>query len=364
MKRSGSGDTRDRWFPDLPGHMSPREKLQPAPSFSSFPQSPRGEGSTDIEISRWRNGFARLTALATFALIFAGGLVTSTGSSLAVPDWPLSYGMLFPPMVGGVLYEHGHRLIAGTVATMMLVLGAWTWRDEPRRWVRRLALAAVAAVFLQALLGGITVLFLLPTAVSVLHACLAQAFFGLVVTLALVTGRDWRAIGRTGSAPRSSVAALAAATTGAVYLQLVVGAVMRHTGAGLAIPDFPLAFGRLLPPQWSAGIAVHFAHRMGAVVVTALALVTAATVFRVHADEPRLLRPAALLVALVAVQITLGAATVLTRKAVLPTTAHVAAGAAILATSLVVALRAGARSAPASPPRGVLPAAAAERATA
>src|SRR5262245_28644535 len=135
--------------------------------------------------------FALLTAASTFALIIAGGLVTSTGSGLAVPDWPLSYGQLFPPMVGGIFYEHGHRMVACTVGILTVLLAVWLQLREPRVWVRRLGLAAVAAIVFQAVLGGITVLFLLPPPVSVAHACLAQAFFCLTVTLAIVTSRTW-----------------------------------------------------------------------------------------------------------------------------------------------------------------------------
>ena len=114
--------------------------------------------------------FAGFTAASTLILIAAGGLVTSTGSGLAVPDWPLSYGMLMPPMVGGVFYEHGHRMIATAVGFLTVILAIWTWRVENRLWVKRLAGIALAAVVLQGLLGGLTVIFLLPTPVSVSHA--------------------------------------------------------------------------------------------------------------------------------------------------------------------------------------------------
>ena len=110
--------------------------------------------------------FAVATAVATLGLIVAGGLVTSTESGLSVPDWPLSYGRLMPPMVGGVFYEHGHRMVATTVGILTVVLAIWLARREPRRWVRRLGLLAVAAVVAQGVLGGLTVIFLLPTAVS------------------------------------------------------------------------------------------------------------------------------------------------------------------------------------------------------
>jgi heme a synthase len=290
------------------------------------------------EFFPWRHRFAVFTAAATLALIFIGGLVTSTGSSLSVPDWPLSYGQLFPPMVGGVLYEHGHRMVAGAVALLTAGLAVWTWREEPRGAVRALAACALATVVLQAVLGGVTVLLRLPTAVSVAHAGLAQAFFCLTVALALVTGRSWLTEPRHRTADRL-LDRLSAVTTAAIYLQLLLGAVVRHMGAGLAIPDFPLAFGRVLPEISSFAIGIHFAHRAGAVVVAVLVFATAARAVFAHGDDPRRLRPALLLVFLLVVQITLGATLIWTRKAVLPTTAHVAVGAALLGTSLVLTLR-------------------------
>jgi cytochrome c oxidase assembly protein subunit 15 len=285
----------------------------------------------------WRHWWAVVTAAATLVLIFIGGLVTSTESGLAVPDWPLSYGMLMPPMVGGIFYEHGHRMAATFVGLLTLILAVWTWRREPRTGVRRLAWAALAAVIAQGLLGGITVLFLLPTPVSVFHACLAQAFFCLTLALALVTSREWIAA----PPPAEDVAgvrAAAALATGVVFVQLVLGALMRHTGAGLAIPDFPLAMGRLVPPLDSTPVVVHFLHRLGAVAVAAAVVFLARRAFR--SRDRRLSRLAAALVILVAVQLALGAATVLTGKAVVPTTAHVATGAAVLGGCWLMTLRA------------------------
>jgi hypothetical protein len=137
--------------------------------------------------------FAVLTAGATFVLLFIGGLVTSTGSGLAVPDWPLSFGMVFPPMVGGVLFEHGHRLAASAVGILTVALALWTVVGDQRPAVRALGLLALLAVVLQGVLGGVTVLYKLPLAVSVTHACLAQVFFCLTVTLAVLTGTGWSA---------------------------------------------------------------------------------------------------------------------------------------------------------------------------
>ena len=283
-----------------------------------------------------RHRFGLLVVAATLFLIFAGGLVTSTGSGLAVPDWPLSYGMLMPPMVGGILFEHGHRMVATTVGFLTLVLALWTARREERAGVRHLAWVALGAVVVQGLLGGLTVIFLLPPAISATHACLAQTFFCIVIGLAFATSREWLAANPVED--RAGVRSAAVLATAIVFMQLVVGAVMRHLGAGLAIPDFPLSFGRLVPPFVSAAVAIHFAHRLGALVVVLAVLVLAARARR--SRDPRLARAATLALALVAVQIGLGAATVLTGKTVLPTTLHVATGAAVLGACWFTTLRA------------------------
>lgn len=292
--------------------------------------------------------FAVLVAVSTAVLILAGGMVTSTGSGLAVPDWPNTYGWFmfsFPldKMVGGIFWEHGHRLIASTVGVLIVVLAYWLWRAEPRPWVRRLGYAALAAVVLQGLLGGITVLWFLPTPVSVAHASLAQIVFCLTVAIALVTAPGWRRAYADAGRPTPddrTLQRLALATLGIVYLQIVVGATMRHTGAGLAIPDFPLAFGHLLPPQWDSGIAIHFAHRIGALAVTLLIVAIAGHVVYHHRDRRELVRPALLLVALVAIQVTLGALTVLTARHEVINSFHVVTGGLVLVTTLVCTLRA------------------------
>jgi cytochrome c oxidase assembly protein subunit 15 len=298
------------------------------------------------------HAFAVLLASATLALIFIGGLVTSTGSGLAVPDWPLSFGRFFPRMVGGVFYEHGHRMVAATVGALTVALALWTMLADTPRPVRRLALAAVGTVIAQGLLGGLTVIFLLPPAISIAHACLAQAFLCLTVALAVVSHPDWTP---ASAAPAdSSYAALTIATAATVYVQLILGAVMRHTGAGLAIPDFPLAFGRILPPFDSAAVAIHFLHRLGALAVATMITWTAVRTLRGHGAETQLTRPAVAALVLVAVQITLGALTIWTQKAVLPTTAHVACGAAILGTMVLLALRARRALPPSTAPRSML----------
>jgi cytochrome c oxidase assembly protein subunit 15 len=287
--------------------------------------------------------FAVLLAGLVVLLIAAGALVKSKEAGLSVPDWPLSYGSLNPPRwwtIENVRAEHGHRLIAGTVAFLTVLLAVQFGRREPRAWVRRIAYLAVAAVFAQALLGGITVLMFLPTAVSVSHAGLAQLFLGLVVTLAMVTSKTWLRADFTlhRAAARRRLAWLATAVAGVVYVQILLGAVMRHSGAGLAIPDFPLVFGGLVPARFDSGIAIHYAHRVGAVLVLALVIATLWQVLRRFREERAVLLGAVVMAILVAVQIGLGGAVVLTSRAVVPNTVHVAVGAMVFASSLAMTL--------------------------
>jgi cytochrome c oxidase assembly protein subunit 15 len=291
---------------------------------------------------RWLHRFAWFLAAATLVLIAAGGMVTSTDSGLAVPDWPNTYGHFmysFPlkNMVGGILYEHGHRLIASTVGFLTIILAVWIWRADSRRWMKRLGVIALAAVIVQGVLGGITVLYFLPAPVSVAHAGLAEIFFCLTVAIAVFTSPRWRSAS-TAPVNDRTLRRVAIATTSLVYLQILVGAAMRHTGAGLAIPDFPLAFGRLVPPVWNQGVALHYTHRVGALIVTLAVIALAGHIFRHHRGRRELTRPAALLLVLVAVQIALGAFVILSGRQAIINTAHVANGAMVLVTSLTAAL--------------------------
>ena len=296
--------------------------------------------------------YTRLVALSTAILIFAGGLVTSTGSGLSVPDWPNTYGwsmFTFPleKMVGGIRYEHSHRLIASTVGFLILVLAIWLWRVERRRSVRRLGSLALVAVIMQGVLGGITVLWYLPDPISIMHASVAQIVFCITVAIALFTSRGWRnGYAARGPAPDDRLLQkIAIVTTGCIYAQILIGATMRHTDAGLAIPDFPLAFGHIIPPHWDAKIAIHFAHRIGALVATLLIVATAGHVFAHHRNRGELVRPAVILLALLTIQITLGTLTVLSQKEYIINSLHVVTGALVLGTSLVLTLRAHSSSA-------------------
>jgi cytochrome c oxidase assembly protein subunit 15 len=245
-----------------------------------------------------------------------------------VPDWPTSFGTFrMPRMVGGVLYEHGHRMIAATVGLLTVILAVWAWRREPRRWVRRLAGVAVLTVIAQGVLGGITVLFYLPVVVSVGHATLAQTFFCIMVSLALFTARDWRWDDpKIEDLAAPSLRHLVVATTGGVYIQLILGAAFRHNGFGI------------LP------------HIVVAMVVTLLVTWMATRIFSRFSTEKRLVRAMGLLLGLVIVQVFLGVGAYVMRLAsrdapqplppvVNVTTAHVAVGALVLAASVLLALQ-------------------------
>ena len=285
--------------------------------------------------------FSQFVVACTVILILAGSLVTSHDAGLSVPDWPTSYGwsmFTFPPSmwVANIFYDHGHRLIASTVGFLTIVLAIWLWIAERDSWVRWLGVAALGAVIAQGLLGGLTVLFFLPPAVSTAHAGLAEIFFCLTVAIALFTSPGWT--GERAALDDITLRRAATATTVLIYSQILIGATMRHTGAGLAIPDFPLMFGGIVPDHWDPKIAIHFAHRVGALVVTLAILATTTRIWSRARDRGELTRPAGLLLALVATQVTLGALTVLSARDPWINSFHVVCGAMVLGTSLVLTL--------------------------
>lgn len=186
-------------------------------------------GQYHAGLHRW----SILLAFSTLLLVVAGGLVTSRDAGLSVPDWPLSYGKLMPPMEGGILYEHGHRMVATTVGLLTIVSVIWLFRAERRRWLRWLGMIALFAVVVQGLLGGLTVLLLLPWWISTAHACLAQLFFSTTVAMALFTS-DWWMRGRVTieEDPKCPVRAWSLIAPVCVLCQLALGAAARHKAIG------------------------------------------------------------------------------------------------------------------------------------
>jgi heme a synthase len=210
--------------------------------------------------------WAVLTAILTFVLLCSGGLVTSHGAGMAVPDWPNSFGynMFFFPIsrwVGAIFYEHTHRLIASGVGLMTGILSVALWLVEPRRWVKVFAVAAVIAVCAQGVLGGLRVV-LIKDEIGVFHALLAQSFFVAISILAIVTSRSFAEKRWADYEPHPTLRWWALAVTVLIFVQLGIGATMRHEHIGLSIPDFPLAYGNWLPDTSSAAIERINAQRV------------------------------------------------------------------------------------------------------
>lgn len=265
-----------------------------------------------------RRGLGTANAAACLLLLVAGGMVTSTASGLAVPDWPLSYGSWLPSMTGGIFYEHGHRLFASVVGFTVLSMAVLTQREETRPGVRRLAWWTLGLVMAQGVLGGVTVFLGLPVVTSAAHATIGQTVFCLLVAMADLVGEDAPA-----GAPSPALRRLAGLALGALWFQLVLGAVLRHGGAGL---------------RW---------HLLGAVAATAAALWAGAAVL-IERREKALRGPAQTLLALLGFQLLLGAGAAAFRLVPSPrssyamiavATTHLAVGGSLLACATLLCVR-------------------------
>jgi protoheme IX farnesyltransferase len=290
--------------------------------------------------------FAIVTAVATYLLILIGGLVHGTGSSLACPDWPTCYGTMMPKMEGGVLVEHSHRLAAGTVVILTLALAAMLQRsrgDEARR-LRPFGWLAVGLVFAQALLGGITVILRLPTPVSTAHTGTSLIFFLTVLYIAVRSRPRTLAVQPRDTLPGYATT-LAILSAVAVYFQMVLGGLVRHSGAALACTDIPLCRGEVWPHAHPT-VLIHVLHRMNGLV--AGALVTASSIVTLRATRRSDVRAlAALAPLLVVVQIALGVRAVQTFLDLATVEAHLAVATLLLATQVLVVLRGRPDAAPA-----------------
>jgi heme a synthase len=290
-------------------------------------------------MSKGLNRFAILVACATFFLIIAGALVTSHDAGLATEDWPLSNGQVFPEMVGNLFWEHGHRMVATTVGMLTIVLMIYILVKEKRSWVRKLGVVALLAVIAQGLLGGITVKWLLPLPVSTAHATLAQLFFCITVSLAVFTSRSWIAAQPWPKAlteEKRNVPLRVLCTTAliTIFLQLIIGATLRHSAT----------WDQHLPTE------LILAHIGGAFAVTLALGAAAFNTLRRYKGQRFLTRPAAFALVLLGVQLLLGLAAYLTRLAspndpqplnpmIGITVAHVACGALVFVTTIVLTLR-------------------------
>lgn len=279
--------------------------------------------------------YSIFTAISGLFLIFAGALVTSTGSGLSVPDWPLSYGTFFPEMKGGVFYEHGHRLIAGFVATLTVIMAIWAKLKIESKLIRSFCYTAVIAVILQAVLGGMTVIFQLPTWISMSHAFLGQTYVSILWLIALFSSQAWNRITKDDQ-QSTLLPHLSMFFVWLVFVQLFLGAWMRHIGAGLAIPDFPTSMGAWIPPVMNYWIKVHFAHRVGALCILLFGIGFFSYIFVKHRGIRIVHGFSKLIALLIALQISLGALVIWTGKNSLITSLHVLIGASILSSVILL----------------------------
>jgi len=311
---------------------------------------------------KWLNRFTWFASFATLLLICSGGMVTSKGVGLAVPDWPTTFGynmFLFPvsKWVGGIFFEHTHRLIASTVGLLTIILAIWIWRSDRRRWIRNLGFAALGAVILQGVLGGLRVT-MLKAELGIFHALLAQAFLGMLIVIVLATSRLWFRISEIDSIPRATrtLFRVVICTTILIYVQLGLGATMRHQHRDLSILDFPLAYGALVPDTSMTKLAeinawrdaralsdvtafqiwLQLTHRFTAVVIAA-GVITSLFLARKTRENVRVLsRFTDLWFLLLACQIMLGAWVIWSNKAADIATTHVAVGAAMFALGVAL----------------------------
>lgn len=294
----------------------------------------------------------KVTVVWTLGLLYLGSVVHATESSLACPDWPTCFGTMMPEMAGGVFWEHLHRLVAGGLV-LMFVLATWLVRREAsdRPWLGRAAIAGVGLLLVQSVFGGLTVIYRLPDLVSTTHLSLAFIFLSLATVLAVATHGSTMG-GETSEPPRYSgfgpgvgdrLRLFAGVGAALIFVQSVIGGLVRHTDGGMSCPDVPLCLGQVVPPLINIQITSHVVHRGVALVATAAILALAIWLHRVAA--PRFVRMAAVTAAaLVLVQVALGVASVLTILAVAPVSLHTLV-AAVLLSLLVGLATVGARAA-------------------
>jgi len=314
--------------------------------------------SSDI----WLRRFSKVTVFSTLFLIFAGALVKSHEVGLSVPDWPTTYGkqmFAFPlsDMVGGIFYEHGHRIIATIVGFFTMIQAIWLGFSHHPNWLKKLGFFALAMVIIQGLFGGITVLFFLPPLVSIIHGILAQTFFIMTIIIAYSMSQERE--NRVDNGMVQAIRKGALLMGGLVYIQLILGALMRHTGSGLAIPDFPTMGGMWIPTFSSemmtninyilfdldldsvskGQVIIHFIHRLGAVIVTGTIGYFYAKYGQIIKASQRSKAVFISIIVIVIIQFSLGVLTVLSARSPYIASFHVVTGAALLGLCTLLLLK-------------------------
>ena len=299
----------------------------------------------------------------TLFLIFVGALVKSHEVGLSVPDWPTTYGYQmfsfpFSDMVGGIFYEHGHRMIATIVGFMTLILSVIVYFSNSRIWIKKITFLALGLVILQGIFGGLTVLLFLQAYISIIHEILAQTFLMLTILIAYSLSKESMNKLDEEKINYIFLTRPAAYVIITIYLQLIVGAITRHTESGLAIPDFPLSAGYLFPPfnqdminiiqsmHFDVGlpyvdlyqIVIHYCHRVGALLVALSIIYFVWKSINLKIISKRIRQLTALLITLFIIQISLGAMTIWTLKNPLITSMHVLNGAMLLGVGTLIIL--------------------------
>ena len=291
----------------------------------------------------------KVTVVWTLGLLFLGSIVHATESSLACPDWPTCFGTMMPEMTGGVFWEHLHRLVAGGLV-LMFILATWLARKETsdRPWIFRLSIVGVGLLLVQSFFGGLTVIYRLPALISTTHLSLAFIFLSLATVLAVAThgstnSKSPPAMKGLSRSDGTKLAAYAAIAAVAVFVQSVIGALVRHTDGGMSCPDIPLCLGQIVPPLVNIQITSHFLHRTMAV-VTSGAVIFLYAWTKTRCEIPNhVQRLVVIAVGLLVIQVLLGVASVLTVLAIPPVSLHTLVAAALLSILVGIATL-GARS--------------------
>ena len=306
--------------------------------------------------------YSKFVVTVTLFLIFVGALVKSHDAGLSVPDWPTTYGypmFAYPwaDMVGGIFYEHGHRMLATLLGALTMIMAFWLGLKEIRKPVKILGYTALVLVIVQGLLGGLTVLFFLPVSISLLHGVVAQTFFLIVILIAFSLSKE---VNEGKYIAKDENYSYVLALLIAVYVQLILGAWMRHAEAGLAIYDFPTMAGSWFPilnesvlnniNNWRFEmdlpdvtffqVLIHFVHRLGAVIIFILVLITHNKMMKKKNHYSKTIRRNLFLLdALIGIQILLGAFTIWSTKGPYITSFHVTNGAIVMGTCFLLLLR-------------------------
>lgn len=314
----------------------------------------------------WMNRFSWLTVASTLLLLVIGGQVTSKEAGMAVPDWPTTYGynmFLFPlsRMVDGVFWEHLHRLVASGVGLLACVLAVWIQLREKRSWVKTLAWVALGSVILQGVLGGLRVVFVMNQ-IGIVHAALAQTFLAMLVVIACGTSSWWGKFQRSESVSQAAEKIFnrwMILLSVVVFLQLLLGATMRHAHSGLAVPDFPLSYGKAIPdlseetlasinewrsqnhlmPTTAHQIGIHLSHRFFAFILLGLFVGSWLQISKRFSWEEWEKRISFTLLSLIILQVMLGVLTIWTGRLAEMATMHMIVGAVIFCTCIVSIVR-------------------------